>query len=426
MVPETGLKEEQGGREKQERMFKLLLFLSTVYLVLVISTNGFIALFPFLREEFALSRAEVGYYSTLYYLTAALLAVYTGNVVDRLGTRPGLLFGVSFVGVTMFLFGLSPSYYLILGLSIFTGLGWSIITPAVNKIVMQRVSPQKRAMAMGIMQSGIGVGGFMGASFLPILGQTIGWRGAVQSAASITLVMGFLIYLFYREKTCNFSTGESTPSAAPERTMSLREALRYFLSSRPFLWMCAIGVLFGASVNSVLLHFTIFLAEDIGLLRTVTGVGLGVFQVGGIFGRLALGWWSDRVFRGDRRKTLYLNGLLIGLTFLLFGFFINGPHFPLTVVFFMAFLLGFFAWGWLGVFFVSTGEIAGRDLTGVATGLALVFVRTGQLLAPPFFGYIADRHGNYSMSWITFGLGIILVSFLYYLLSNPERRRKVP
>jgi len=44
----------------------MLLFISVVYLILVAGTNGFLAVMPFVREEFALTRTKVGYYATIF------------------------------------------------------------------------------------------------------------------------------------------------------------------------------------------------------------------------------------------------------------------------------------------------------------------------------------------------------------------------
>jgi len=83
-----------------------------------------------------------------------------------------------------------------------------------------------------------------------------------------------------------------------------------------------------------------------------------------------------------------------------------------------AFLSGIVVIGWPGAYFVVVGILAGEKYAGMATGLAVLFIRTGIFLAPILFGYIADLNGNYQNSWLSFGLLIILISILYLFKIN--------
>lgn len=398
----------------QSDFIKVLLVLSIPYIATSLINNGFPALLPFVREEFALSRAQVGYYSSSFFLSAAVMAVFTGSVVDRLGPKRGLLFGVACLGFMILMYGFSPSYPFLLVLALFAGLGFSIVTPSVNKGVMVETPPEKRAFSMGIMQSGIGVGGFAGASLLPLLGESLGWRLTIQGAGLVVLIIGFTVYKLYRENTDSndYGDAEKEPESEP---LSIKENMRFFLSSRQFLLTCLLGtVIAGSSMGAILSHFAVFLSEDLYLTPAAAGLGLGFFQIGGVVGRPVWGWFSDRFLRGDRAKTLSIIGVTGGLMFVISGFFGSLTAVPLLVYIF-AFIFGFAAFGWGGVYFITIGEFAGENRTGGATGLSLLFIRTGVLAVPPLFGAVADLSGDYSFSWVLFGTVIILFSIVYYL-----------
>ncbi|HER23618.1 MAG TPA: hypothetical protein ENO17_00910 [Candidatus Atribacteria bacterium] len=49
---------------------------------------------------------------------------------------------------------------------------------------------------MGVAQTGFGLGGIMGTSFLPFLGKNLGWRIAVQFAA-VFILLTVLSYHFF-------------------------------------------------------------------------------------------------------------------------------------------------------------------------------------------------------------------------------------
>ena len=390
-------------------LFRLLIILSVPYLVLSLNHHGFLALLPFVREEFLLSRTEVGLYNTFYFLSSALLAISTGNVVDRLGPRKGILLGIGFMGAVIFMYGFSPSYEVLLGLAFFAGLGWSIITPSVNKAVLISTPADKRAVSMGIMQSGVGIGGLAGASFLPLIGESFGWRLAIQFAALLAIVVWFFVLGFYRERQ---ATNSFNPRAAEKEKPTFIKSVLALVKNKALLKICALGLLFGMAYGAVPPHFAVYLSEDLGASLTVAGVGLGSFQIGGILGRPAWGLLSDRFFKGDRNKALLVMGLVIGIKYIFAGLlFFSAPIGFVAVVLF-AFMLGFSAFGWLGVLFVSVAECAGENQVGAATGLSLLFLRAGMLIAPPVFGFLADLQENYLLSWISFGVVIALISIV--------------
>jgi len=385
-----------------------------------LSQNGFLALLPFIREEFVLSRTQVGYYSTFFYLSSAVLAVFTGSVVDRVGPKKGVTFGVICLGSVVVLFGISPSYIVILLLALLGGVGHSIINPAVNKAVISDTSPEKHAVSMGIVMSGLGIGGLLGASLMPLMGESLGWRMTTQLAGVFVILIGFIVYKLYREKTKS-SRLEGAQEARMEKPPSLINNLQYFVKEKRFLFTCIFGILLGGfSVGVVFAHYAVFLSEDLQMSRAAAGLGLGVFQIGGIIGRPAWGWFSDRLLQGDRGKALSVLGVAAGISFIIPGLFFNSLQVSLPVIYIYSFMLGFTIFGWGGLYFVAVAEIAGSARTGAAIGTALLFNRIGILIAPPIFGMIADSQENYSYSWLLFGAVTILVSILYYLSRSKE------
>ena len=399
----------------QSDFIKVLLVLSIPYIATSLINNGFPALLPFVREEFALSRAQVGYYSSSFFLSAAVMAVFTGSVVDRLGPKRGLLFGVACLGFMILMYGFSPSYPFLLVLALFAGLGFSIITPSVNKGVIIETPPERRAVSMGVMQSGSGIGGLVGASLLPLIGESFGWRITILATGLFVLFIGLLTYKLYKEKSKS-SDLESSGNNNSEESFSLKRNLSYFLTKKQFIFMCLIGtVLAGSSVGVIFSHLAVYISEDLHMSRAAAGLGLGIFNIGGMVGRPIWGWLSDYILKGDRRSTLLLLGLTSGIMFMLPGLMGGNPNTGFALVYIFSFFLGFAAFGWPGVFFVTIGEYAGEERTGAATGIALLFGRVGILTAPPIFGLIADTWESYSYSWLIFGAVIIVVSFLYFI-----------
>lgn len=391
-----------------------LFILSLPFIALNLGHTGFLALIPFVREEFQLTRTQVGFFSTSLFLSSSILAVFTGMIVDLIGPKKSLVFGIICFGLMILLFGFTHSYVTLLALVFIAGLGHSIIAPAVYKGVMLEAPLDKRAVSMGITQSGIGLGGLAGASLLPLLGQFFGWRSAIQFAGIFAIMTGFLVYKIFHE--CVGSTPQiNFQKYRKENFIELSTNIRELLTNKQFLLTCCLGIVLGGlSFGVVFSHFTVFLSEDLLMNRAAAGLSLGIFQIGGLIGRPIWGCLSDKYLMRNRIITLFLLGISAGLLCLITGLFVNSINVDYKVIYLFSFIKGFIIFGWPGVYFVAVGEFSGVAKIGTATGLALFANRVGSLIAPPVFGLIADINGNYSISWILFGVLCIIVSFLYY------------
>jgi MFS family permease len=148
------LLQQEVRNKKDIALFKVLVVLFLPYVALSIGQNGFLGLLHFVREEFDLTRVQVGYYSTSFFISAALLAVFTGSIVDKMVPKKGMLCGIGSMGILLLLHSLSASYNFLLLIAFFTGLGFSIITPSATKAVMINSPKEKRAVSMGFTQTG--------------------------------------------------------------------------------------------------------------------------------------------------------------------------------------------------------------------------------------------------------------------------------
>jgi len=402
-------------RKKQAKdysLIKILIVIFLPYVALSLGQNGFLGLLPFVREEFMLTRVQVGYYSTCFFISAAALAIFTGSIVDNLGPKKSMLLGIGCLGCVLILHGLSSSYGLLLFMAFVAGLGFSIITPSATKAVMIATPQEKRAFSMGITQTGFGLGGIVGASFLPILGESLGWRIAIQLAAVFILLTGPFVYKLYQEQG-NIRSIINTPEEPAGGKRTFKKNLLSLFANKPLFRICVLGIVFGISEGAMLTHFVVFLSEDLNMSRVAAGLGFGTLHLGGMIGLIGWGYFSDRLFRIDRRLSLFLIGLSAGVMYLFFGLFLYHSQVSQVFIFILSFLFGFLALGWSGVYLTSVGEVAGGKQAGIATGLALLFIRAGMLVAPPIFGLIADANGYYKDSWLIFGFVIIGISFLF-------------
>lgn len=393
----------------QLHLTRMLIALFLPYLALSLAQSGFLGLLPFVKEEFALTRTQVGYYSAFFFISASILSVFTGNIVDKLGSKKSILLGISSMGILLFFHGLSTIYNLILLLSLLTGLGYSILTPSAVKAVTINIPPEKRAFSMSITQSGFGLGGILGASMLPFIGEIVGWRIAICIAAVIVLFTGLLVKVLYQENDNN----NMKDNSSKDEEDNFREHLFSIIKDKPLLKICILGIVFGVSEGALLAHFVVFLTEDLMIGKITAGLNFAILHLGGMAGLIGWGFISDRFFRRDRHISIFLVGITSGTMYIFFGLFMHYLLFRQNIIPVLSFLFGFLVLGWTGTYLTTVGEEAGNRRAGIATGLALSFVRGTMIIASPLFGRIADFNGCYKNSWLIYGIVIICLSTLF-------------
>ena len=407
------------AKAMNQRQWIALLLLAAANIAVYANIQGFVTLLPMVQEEFHISRALVGLYSSFYFLSAMLIAVFSGRIVDRMGTKKGLILGVAVVGIMMLLHSLSPFFWILLILAFFSGIAFSIITPAVNRGVIEVSEPSKRSFSMGIVYSGGGLGGVLGAVMLPVLGEMFGWRTALTFSSFFAIIVVLFIYRFYGQ---GLSKDQKKNDSIVEGSASLKEDLLFFLRNPYLLCVCLMGIVFGMSISSVAGHYPLYLTLDLGYSVRFAGLGLGIFHMGGIAGQPFWGLINEHVFKGDRRKGLFLLGMLIAGLTLFFGLVVSRLSFPSYAILVFSFLLGFCIMGVIAIYFTAVGELVAKERIGMVTGFALIFTRVSTMLSAPLFGLIADLTGTYSSSWIILGSIVFFFTIAFFYFSGKYAR----
>jgi MFS family permease len=131
---------------------------------------------------------------TLFLLVMAALMIPCGKLTDRLGRKRCFLLGLALYGVGAVLSAASPGIgALILGNSIFEGVGTALLIPPVYILTTLLFSDIKsRAWAFGVISGMGGVGAATGPLIGGLITTAISWRAAFVFQAVIIVVILFL------------------------------------------------------------------------------------------------------------------------------------------------------------------------------------------------------------------------------------------
>ncbi|MEJ5861824.1 MULTISPECIES: MFS transporter [Pseudomonas] len=148
------------------------------------------ALGPYQVADLGVPETRLDYLTMSAFALAALLSLWAGAIVDRLGGRRalGLLFGA--YALAYALAGLLPGFYgLVIALAI-CGAAQALANPATNLLIAENLPVAERAATVGFEQARVQVSALFAWLLLPAIAQGLGWRTALVLFAPIALLLG--------------------------------------------------------------------------------------------------------------------------------------------------------------------------------------------------------------------------------------------
>jgi FSR family fosmidomycin resistance protein-like MFS transporter len=188
-------------------------------------------LFPWLKDAFNVSYAELGFLMTIFYVVSCAVQALSGFWVDRWGPRPILFGGLVLVGLAAFGFAASTSYLMLACFSVLAGAGNGVFHPVDYTLINRKVS----ATRLGHAYSAHGITGSLGWALAPamLLPLTIAfsWRVALACAGVLAFTVLAVLWLNRRKLLL--------PAAHPGKAADRAQADGGLDFLRiPSVWMC--------------------------------------------------------------------------------------------------------------------------------------------------------------------------------------------
>lgn len=345
---------------------------------------------PHITEEFGLSRFAVGLLTTVFFAAGGLVSVLAGRLVDVLGAKRVMLTSFGLLTLATVGLGLSPDFGLMVLASCLAGFALATGNPVTNKLVAERVSPQRRGLAMGVKQAGVQAGAFLAGGLLAPAAGVWGWRAAVVATAVVPLA-GAVATLLVVPADVTVARG-----AHRRRRVRVSPAIRR---------LAFYGFLMGFSVSTVNAYLPLYAVEGVGISAVRAGSLIAVMGVCGMASRVLWGWVSDRsgAYRGAL-ATMAFGGAVAVLT----GLFTGILGVPSGLMWFVALLLGLTAVAWNSVGMVAVLASSAPEHAGHASGVVVLGFYAGFVPSPLLFGALVDVTGGYTVSWSVVTLALLL------------------
>ena len=337
-------------------------------------------LFPWLKEAFGVSYAQLGFLMTIFFVVSCAVQALSGFVVDRFGPRPILFGGLALLGFAALGYSVSTSYAMLAGFAVVGGIGNGVFHPADYTLLNRKVS----ASRLGHAYSVHGITGSLGWALAPALVVSLtfafSWRIAL-AAAGVVVFAVLLVLLLQRDK---LALQPVVPAVGAKAAGGNLDFLKI-----PAVWMCFAFFFWNAIVLSVVQAFAPEAARQLhGMALSLVAVCLTVYMVCAAGGMVLGGFLAADPARCER---------------------IVGIGYGLAAAVALVLALGSLAPGVVPVLFGLMGFASGmagpsRDLlvkrstpenaTGRVYGVVYAGLDIGQAVAPLVFGALID-HGQY-------------------------------
>jgi MFS family permease len=372
---------------------------------------------PFVKPDLGLTNTQVGLTSSALSFAWALSALFIGARADRTGRRKAYLVGATIAfSLCSVLSGLATSFFLLLGSRLLMGLADGGIAPISQSLTALSVPPERRGIAMGVMQN-FGsnlLGSFAAPVLLVGFAAAFGWHKAFYLAGLPGLLSAFLLWRFIREPELEPAAGVLATAAAAE---PLRARLKEILAQRNMI-LCGLIAVLLVSYLVICWTFTpLFLTKVRGFEPATMSWLMGTLGISATIGSFVVSGISDAVGRKPVLVCTAFLGVILPLGALYYG----GSVWILAALF-------FFGWALTGSFPLFMGTIPSETVprAHMTTAIALV-MGTGEVfggvLSPALAGWAADIAGLAAPLWIMMGLCIMAGALALGLGETAPARR---
>jgi MFS family permease len=331
---------------------------------------------PLIRATFGLTEVEVGAIASCIYLGATASSISSGRLTDSLGVGPVLAMSMFALAVGLIVSAVAPVAAIFFAGLVVAGLGYGAVNPPTN-VLANPADPRHRGLSMSIKQSGIPLGGMLAGLFVPLAAAATDWRWSLLIPI---VACGALAIVSARLGAVRSTKDGRDPVAEPSAAIRLPHAYAY-------------GFLMAGIQVAVFIFLAVYLVDDRGFDPGRAGASLAILLVGGLFGRPAWGWVSDRLHH-DRVRVLQAAALNSAIFLAVLPLMNEQWLVPVMIG------IGLCSVGWNGVFLALLTEIVPPRLIGSTTGVAMLLVHLGAVLFPPIVGLVAALTGGWLLAWL--------------------------
>ncbi|MNK13316.1 Fosmidomycin resistance protein [compost metagenome] len=385
------------------------------------------SLYGALGLEFGLDFARLGLLVSAFYVVSGIGQASSGFVVDRIGARPVLWFGLGCFVLSGLLIGSATGYAMLMAAAIVGGIGNSVFHPADYSIINHRIT----APRLGHAFSAHGLTGNLGWALTPVFITSItllaNWRVAAYSAAGLVALVLLLTVLGRGliggpsplDAPADAKDGATAAKPAAKPQESVLTTLGALLA-KPALWGAFLFFACTSIALSSVQNYTIpLLGQLYDLSKVTASSALSGYMVASAVGMAAGGFLVSANPRTERTVMVAL--ILAGLTLVVLALGLVPAVLAAPVVGLAGFCSGVAA----PSRDMLIRKVTPKGSTGSVYGLVYSGMDVGSALGPLAFGLLLDA-GLRQGPWVGAGVAFAVAAFLAQWIAVQARRTEPP
>jgi MFS family permease len=357
-----------------------------------------IAIFSILRDEFSLTLKQLGLIAAIPPLCQSLLAIPTGLLSDRIGSKKMLLLSFSFAaaGATLAGFARNP-FMLVLAVSL-VYINTTIYHPASYSYTTKMFTFGNRSKALGLHGAGGNLGHATGPLAVSLLVGVLAWQWRrVYLTLAVPMIFGVIMVIFLKSDE---DEGEE------EKTSAEVEATKFLTTS---LVMFLVYTALRSMGRSIISSFLVLYLQDVrGMEIALASFLASSTTLTGLIAAPTGGYMASRF--GDNRwlqVSIFFAYFFLALCF-------NLPGNTMFIIFYV--LYGFSNTLGMAPRNSLIAQLTPRKQRGL--GYALLFLPGSIVgaIAPVIAGYLAEIIGFGSLFNIAVGINFLALAILRFMV----------
>ena len=368
------------------------------------------AVFPLIKNEWALSDSQLGLLSGIVALMVGLLTLPLSILADRFGKIKSLTFMAVLWSLATLGCAIAENYQQMFIARFMVGVGEAAYGSVGIAVVVAVFPREMRATLASAFMAGGVFGSFLGMALGGVMAEHYGWRWAFGGMAVFGLCLALLYPMVVKEKKIGIQSRKIKSEAKPDQ---FKQPLKSIYSSRSVL-----ATYIGSGLQlfvggTVIVWLPSYLNRFYGMSTDRAGVVAAVIVLSSAIGTILCGMLCDRLGRNrpDRKVSLAIAFCLIGCVLLSIAFGMpagNGQLLMICIGMFIA----------LGTNGPSSAMVANLTHNSVhSTAFATLTLANnflGLALGPLVIGKISDVIGLHSAFQLMPFMSIAAAAVFFY------------
>jgi MFS family permease len=395
-----------------------LALLTALNLLNYIDRSILFAVQPLVESEFHLTKAQIGYLTSAFFLFYMVAAPFAGPLADRYSRKLIIAIGALFWSGLTLLTAVTHSYQALLVRHTLVGVGEVSFVTIAPTFVADLFPEEKRGRILGVFYLAIPVGTALGYVLGGKLGVRFGWRFPFYVAAIPGFVLALLMLFIPEPPRGQFDSVKETAERGTVKG----------LIRNPAFWTATLGMaMMTFALGGLQVWMPTFLSTLRGYsLESANELFGAIIVLDGTLASLAGGWLGDRLLSRTKGSYYLVSAvsMAIGVPLMIVALFAKGRAMVPGILLGAFFLL-------LNTAPLNTALInsVGAHIRSTAIALNIFIIHLlGDAFSPTLMGWIADRR-SLQVAFICPVIAMVVSSaiLLYGMRFAPEVRvRKTP